>query len=101
MDTAPYNEIAKYCQRHRDKIDTVFGTLAYFDGMSFAARGHAPALFSVGLMDDICPPSTVFAAYNHYAGTAKQIHIWPYNHHEGGETFQAMEKLNFLAGLWT
>lgn len=100
VDSAPYNEIAKFCQRHRDKIDTVFATLAYFDGMNFAARARAAALFSVGLMDEICPPSTVFAAYNHYHGR-KQIKVWPYNHHEGGETFQTAAKLEFLAEEWS
>lgn len=99
VDTQPYQEIARYCQRHRDKIETVFRTLGYFDGLNFAARANAPGLFSTGLMDDICPPSTVFAAYNHYAGE-KQIRTWPYNQHEGGETFQSVEKVKFLAGMW-
>lgn len=99
IDTYPYHEIAQFCQRHRDKIDTVFNTLAYFDGVNFAARAQCPALFSVGLMDDICPPSTVFAAYNHYAGP-KQIKVWPYNHHEGGESFQSVEKVKFLQQLF-
>ncbi len=98
-DALPYQEISEYCQIHRDKIDTVFRTLAYFDGVHFAARASSPALFSVGLMDDVCPPSTVFAAYNHYNGP-KQIKIWPYNHHEGGESFQSTAKLKFLAELW-
>ena len=99
IDTHPYNEIAQFCQRHRDKIDTVFNTLAYFDGVNFAARAQCPAFFSVGLMDEICPPSTVFAAYNHYAGP-KQIKVWPYNHHEGGESFQSVEKMRFLQKLF-
>jgi cephalosporin-C deacetylase len=99
VDTHPYAEIGLYCQRHRDKIDVVFTTLSYFDGMNFATRANAPALFSVGLMDEICPPSTVFAAYNHYAGP-KQIRIWPYNRHEGGESFQAAEKMKFLGEIW-
>ncbi len=99
VDSYPYKEIGIYCQYHRDQIETVFHTLAYFDGMNFAARAKSPALFSTGLMDDTCPPSTVFAAYNHYAGP-KQIKVWPYNRHEGGETFQAIEKVNFLAELW-
>ena len=30
--------------------------------------GRVPALFSVGLEDEITPPSTVFAAYNEYTG---------------------------------
>ncbi len=98
VDTDPYHEITRYCHTHRDKGETVFATLAYFDGLNFAARATAPALFSVGLMDDICPPSTVFAAYNYYAGR-KQIKVWPYNRHEGGETFQNIEKVKFLAEL--
>lgn len=95
IDTDPYNEIARYCKNHRDKIETVFNTLSYFDGMNFAARAKAEALFSVGLMDTICPPSTVFAAYNHYAGQ-KDIRIWPFNNHEGGQNYQDLEKLNFV-----
>ncbi len=98
VDTDPYREISRFCMVHRDKIETVFTTLSYFDGVNFAARASAPALFSVGLMDDICPPSTVFAAYNHYAGQ-KAINIWPYNNHEGGEDFQAAAQVRFLADL--
>ena len=95
VDTDPYNEITRFCKNHRGKIETVFNTLSYFDGLNFAARAKASALFSVGLMDTICPPSTVFAAYNHYAGP-KDIRIWQFNNHEGGEAYQGLEKLNFV-----
>jgi cephalosporin-C deacetylase len=98
-DADPYGEIARFCKTHRDKVATVFATLDYFDGVNFAARASAAALFSVGLMDDICPPSTVFAAYNHYAGP-KEIRVWPFNRHEGGEGYQAQEKLDFLRKVW-
>ncbi|PIE35172.1 acetylxylan esterase [candidate division KSB3 bacterium] len=98
-DALPYGEISKYCKVHRDKIETVFTTLSYFDGLNFAARATCPTLFSTGLMDEVCPPRTVFAAYNHYAGSQKQIKVWPYNNHEGGESYQAMEKLRFVADL--
>lgn len=96
IDSHPYNEIARYLKTHRDKVDQVFNTLSYFDGMNFAVRTKTPALFSVGLMDTTCPPSTVFAAYNHYAGE-KEIRIYEFNLHEGGESFQDIEKLKFLA----
>lgn len=99
-DGAPYQEIVKFCQIHRDKVETVFHTLSYFDGVNFATRARANALFSVGLMDEICPPSTVFAAYNYYGGP-KEIKVWPYNHHEGGESYQLLEKLKFLTSLWS
>jgi len=56
-------------------------------------------LFSVGLMDKICPPSTVYAAYNHWAGE-KDIKVYPYNGHEGGQSYQNVEKLKFLKKIW-
>jgi cephalosporin-C deacetylase len=99
VDSFPYGEIRSYLKTHREKVETVFNTLAYFDGVSFAARAAAPALFSVGLMDDICPPSTVYAAYNAYAGP-RQIKIYEFNAHDGGGSHQANEKVNFLHELW-
>jgi cephalosporin-C deacetylase len=98
-DTNPYNEIARYCLVHRDKVDQVFNTLDYFDGVNFAARAKANTLFSVGLMDKICPPSTVYAAYNYWQGP-KDIRIYQFNQHEGGGEFQAVEKVKFLRNIW-
>lgn len=95
-DERPYQEIVRYCHVHRDRVGQVFETLSYFDGLNFAARAAAPALFSVGLMDQVCPPSTVFAAFNHYAGP-KEIEVYPFNEHEGGETFHWLAKLHRLA----
>ena len=99
VDTFPYQEIVVFCKTHRHQIDEVFHTLSYFDGMNFAARAEAPALFSTALMDDTCPPSTVFAAYNHYAGR-KDIRVYPFNKHEGGATFHWNEQARFLRELW-
>jgi cephalosporin-C deacetylase len=93
-DTEPYTEISRYLRSHRDAEETAFRTLSYFDGVNFASRTRAPALYSVALMDMICPPSTVYAAYNWHAGP-KEIKVYPYNGHEGGGTFQAQEKLAF------
>lgn len=89
VNTAPYNEITQFLAIHRDKVQQVLETLSYFDGMNFAARASAPALFSVGLMDDICPPSTVYAAYNHYAGP-KRMSVYAYNNHEGGDNHHTL-----------
>src|SRR5215208_1661266 len=99
VDTYPYKEIAEYCHIHRDKVDTVFNTLSYFDGVNLSARAKAKTLFSTGLMDQVCPPSTVYAAYNHWAGQ-KDIKVYPYNGHEGGGSYQTMEKLKFLKNIW-
>jgi cephalosporin-C deacetylase len=97
-DEDPYGEVRRYLSARRDRTEQVFATLAYFDGMSFAARASCPALFSVGLMDEICPPSTVFAAFNHYRGPA-EIRVWPFNGHEGGDLHQQMAQFEFLERL--
>jgi cephalosporin-C deacetylase len=91
----PYLELVGYCAVQRHQVATVFTTLSYVDGLNFAVRAGAPALFSVALMDPICPPSTVYAAYHHYAGPKRMV-VWPYNQHEGGEAYQQVEHLRFL-----
>jgi cephalosporin-C deacetylase len=67
--------------------------------VNFATRANSSALFSVGLMDETCPPRTVFAAHNYYAGP-KQIKVYEFNHHEGGQGYQDQERLKFLKALW-
>lgn len=99
IGTAPYSEITRYLSIHRDKSDRVLRTLSYHDGMNFAARTNAPTLYSVGLMDQVCPPSTVYAAYNQVTAP-KDIRIYSYNEHEGGGIFQTAEKIKFLHSLW-
>jgi cephalosporin-C deacetylase len=96
IDRPPYSEIVGYLKAHRDHVETAFRTLSYFDGAILAQRASAPALFSVGLMDQTCPPSTVFAAYNHWAGHGKRIEIYPFNDHEGGQAFHDRVKLAWL-----
>ena len=95
-DALPYGEIAQYCRVHHDEIEQVFRTISYIDVVNHAKRTTVPALFSVGLLDDITPASTVFAAFNHYAGQ-KEIAVYPYSHHEGGGTTHMRRKLEFLA----
>ena len=95
-DLDPYTEIVRYLKVHRDHVERVYQTLAYFDGVNLGSRASAPALFSVALMDRICPPSTIFAAYNHYAGE-KRIVEYPFNDHEGGQGFHDQVKLAWLA----
>jgi cephalosporin-C deacetylase-like acetyl esterase len=46
-------------------------------------------------MDLVCPPSTVYAAFNWYGGP-KEIREYPFNDHEGGEGFHDVAKLRWL-----
>ncbi|KND18191.1 acetyl xylan esterase [Pannonibacter phragmitetus] len=95
----PYTEIAGYLAQQRDRKAQVFETLAYFDCVNFARQAKAPALFSVGLMDETCPPSTVYAAFNAYAGE-KSIVDYEFNNHEGGQGCQEREQMKWLGKLF-
>ncbi|MFC9243877.1 acetylxylan esterase [Streptomyces sp. NPDC057136] len=65
-------------------MEATFATLDCLDGVHFAQRATAPALFSVGLTAPVCPPSTVDAAINHYAGQDRTVTVWPFADHDGG-----------------
>lgn len=93
----PYQEVVRYLAVHRGAQTQVFETLSYFDGVNFARRADAASLFSVGLLDPVCPPSTVYAAFNAYRGARKEITIYPFNEHEGGQGHQWQAQAGFLA----
>ena len=97
-DNDPYKEIGRYLATHRHATDRVLETLSYFDGVNFARRALAPAHLSTALMDPICPPSTVFAAYNNYGGP-KDITVWRYNGHDGGGVEDDLAALRHFAAI--
>ncbi|MER7314658.1 MULTISPECIES: acetylxylan esterase [Streptomyces] len=95
----PYTEIAAYLQLHRDRTASVFRTLSYFDAAHHATRATAPALFSIAMMDEICPPSTCFTAYHRYAGP-KDVRVYEFNGHEGGTEHHRAEQLAWVRSLF-
>ena len=97
-DAFPYGEVVKYLSVQRGAQAQVYQTLSYFDGVNFARRAKAPALYSVALMDEICPPTTVFASFNQYGGPA-EIEIYPFNNHEGGGEYQWVRQAGWLTAL--
>jgi cephalosporin-C deacetylase-like acetyl esterase len=46
----------------------------YYDGVNFASRIGVPAFFSVAFLDDVCPPTGVYAAYNRLRGLRSVHH---------------------------
>ena len=101
----PYLEVAQYLSVQRAHVEQAFRTLSYVDAVNFARRATAPALISVGLMDQICPPSTVYAAINHYGSRradggerpAVDVVEYPFNDHEGGDAHQQARQLAWVA----
>ena len=86
MDLAKdaYEELRDYFRRFdpRHLRETeVFSRLGYIDCQHLAARIRAEVLMGVGLMDEICPPSSQFAAYNKIASRKKML-IYPDYAHE-------------------
>jgi cephalosporin-C deacetylase len=103
-DIGAYGEIVAYLAVHRDAEAAVRRTLSYVDGVVFARRAVAPVHVGVGLRDRVCPPSTAFAAYNHYGAAngrpdrpEKTMHVYPFNGHEHGEALHVQRQLHWLA----
>ena len=107
-DAHPYGEITQFLAGWRDQVSAAERTLGYFDGVNHARRAAAPTLFSVALMDPICPPSTVFAAYHAYGERVgqvgpnddqldKHIAVYTHNRHEGGDDYQLGARLAWFA----
>lgn len=95
----PYLEVVRYLAQHRGQKAQVMETLAYFDGVNFARVAKAKALFSVALMDDVCPPSTVYGAFNAYGGEKTMVE-YEFNNHEGGQAFQEQKQMEWLSTLF-
>ncbi len=98
ISVGPYEEITEFLKKHPQHIDQAFETLSYFDNMNLVDMVQVShAYYSVGLWDDICPPSTVYASYNRLpASVEKSIEVYPYNKHEGGHTLHQHRKLAWL-----
>jgi len=92
----PFAELTRYLSVHRDQRETVLTTASYLDGVNFAKRITASALFSVALMDDVVPPSTTFAAFNALGSADAHIEVYPENGHEGGQAYQWVKQVEFL-----
>ncbi|MGA4668929.1 acetylxylan esterase [Propionibacteriaceae bacterium Y1923] len=103
-DAGPYQEISHHLRSHPADEQSVLQVLNYFDGVHLAKRTDIPAIFSVGLMDQVCPPSTVFAAYNawgssHEEASESVIKVYSHAGHEGGAAVQTWEQLAWLEAL--
>lgn len=100
ISTSAYSELREYFRRfdpRHEREEAVFTKLGYIDIQYLAPRIEGDVLMFTGLMDDICPPSTQFAAYNKITAK-KSIVIYPDFGHEnlpdsGDMTFAHMMAL--------
>ena len=72
----------RYFDPRHEREDEIFTKLGYIDNKNLAHRIRARVLMFTSLMDNICPPSTQFAAYNKITAP-KDVKIYPDFAHEG------------------
>jgi cephalosporin-C deacetylase len=102
MDLAKdaYQELREFFRlfdpRH-ERERAIFTRLGYIDCQHLASRINAEVLMFTGLMDEICAPSTQFAAYNKITAK-KDLVIYPDFAHEPLPG-QADRTFNFMLGL--
>lgn len=102
MDLAKdaYEEIRTYFRRYdarHERQREIFTKLGYIDVQHLAPRIRARVLMATGLMDEVCPPSTQFAAYNKIT-SPKEVVIYPDFGHESLPGFSDLT-FEFLAEL--
>ncbi len=93
--TRPYAELRSFLAVRSDVVEEAFAALDYVDAAILGSTAQAPALFSVAMMDEVCPPSTVYAAYNRYGGP-KEVVEYPYGDHAGGGPRHEQRQLAWL-----
>ena len=70
--------------------EKIVQAVRYFDVVNFAARTHAKAAFvTVGFIDQTCPPTTVYAAYNALPITKEIFNDIPTAHANSPEAMKA------------
>jgi cephalosporin-C deacetylase len=84
LDLAAYEELRTYFRMYdptHEREGEIFYRLGYIDLQNIVKRIKAEVLWGLGLMDNICPPSTQFAAYNKIT-SKKQMVVYPDFGHE-------------------
>lgn len=87
-----YNEFKSIANMYPDKEREMYDTLSYFDNLNLCKDIEAKTFISVGLRDTCCPPSTVFAVYNHIQ-SKKGIDVYPFYGHDAGIASAYQEKM--------
>lgn len=98
LETQPYDELKQYFRRFdplHQKETEVFTKLGYIDCYHLSEKIKAKTLMFVGLRDTICPPSSIFAAYNNIKAD-KKLEIFPDFGHENLPTAADMTFQHFL-----
>jgi len=96
-----YEDITEYFRRFdptHSREEEVFTALGYIDLQFLAPRIKGEVMMATGLMDQICPPSSQFAAYNKIT-SKKRVILFPDYAHEFIPVFGDMMFEFFVDGI--
>lgn len=102
LDKDAYGELREYFRnfdpRH-EREDEIFTKLGYVDVHNLAPRIKADTVICTGLLDNVCPPSTQYAAYNNMTCKKKHL-IYPDFKHEDYPGLEDFRYKFFVNGTW-
>jgi cephalosporin-C deacetylase-like acetyl esterase len=96
-----WDEMDKWLEQKKHRSwSQALRTMSYFDTMNLCERVTCPTIMSIGLQDQICPPTTSFAAFNRIRGTKTHV-IYPTRGHGLGRehrqhTWRQIKELFFM-----
>lgn len=88
-------EISNFIKNRPETLEKILKNLSYFDNVNLATKIKCPVLVSCGLRDPVCPPETIYAAYNNIK-SEKKIYPYVFAQHEGGGSIHSPIKLDFF-----
>ena len=88
--TSQWPEMDQWIEKKTSRTwESTLRTMSYFDTMNMAPWIKCPVFMGVGLQDQICPPVTNFAVYNHLKGE-REYRVYPHNRHSVDKTFHPL-----------
>jgi len=88
-----YVELVEWFRRYdpmHERENEIFTTLGYIDVQHLAERIRGDVMMATGLMDETCPPSSQFAAFNKITAS-KSLKVYPDFDHETLPGFDDIE----------
>jgi cephalosporin-C deacetylase-like acetyl esterase len=83
----PRSDFEYYLQQHPEADwEEIYSLLSYFDIKNLTQWIECPVIMGIGVQDEVCPPHTNFAAFNHVTSEKKWM-AFPEHGHSVGKEF--------------
>ena len=92
----PGNVILEAAREKGISEEELYETLSYFDVKNFTDRIQCPVIMAIGLQDDVCPPHTNLAGYNHITSEKSWVCYPPAAHNVWQQPEWSVTKQKFF-----